>query len=95
MEIQQILQTCAEAYLRKVYEFCNQPNSHFSLTLKNTSGPIKKLLNEARIKSHATHLEGLTVIEDYERHFIRSKTMKDVDDDTRAELMKVCFNYNK
>ncbi len=60
--------------------------------MKNTSGAIKKLLNEARIKSHAAHLEELTVIEDYERRFIRSKTMKDVDENTRAELIKVSLH---
>jgi uncharacterized protein (DUF2252 family) len=93
-EIEEILRVCAETYLRQVYEFCKQSNDSFSLTLKNTSGKVKKLLNETRIKSHVAHLDSMTVIEDYDRRFIRSKMIKDVDQDLRAEIMKVNFYWN-
>ena len=88
-EIEHILHICAEAYLRQVYEFCKQPNNSFALTLKNTTGKVKELLNETRIKSHVNHLDSMTVIENYDRRFSRSKTIKDVDENLRAEITNV------
>lgn len=87
--MEEILRTCAEAYIKQVYEFCRQPNDHFALTLKNTKGKINKLLNETRIKSHVAHLDSMTSIENYDRRFNRSKTIKDVDDQTRNDILKV------
>ncbi|CAF4167200.1 unnamed protein product [Adineta steineri] len=94
-EIEQILRTCAESYLKQVDEFCQQPNNSFSLTLKNTSGAIKKILNETRIKSHVANLESMTVIEDYDRRFIRSKMIKDVDENLRQDIIKAFTSYLK
>jgi DNA repair photolyase len=92
-EIEQILRVCAESYLRQVYEFCKQPNAEFALTLKNTSGKIKKLLNETRIKSHAAHLDSMTYIENYDRKFIRTKTIKDLEEPIRTQLFAVRFTH--
>jgi uncharacterized protein (DUF2252 family) len=88
-EIEQILRTCVESYLNQVYAFCEHPDQPFALTLKNTTGKIKKTLNETRIKSHVEHLDTMTVIEDYDRRFIRSKMIKDVDDNLRAQILEV------
>ncbi|CAF1133214.1 unnamed protein product [Adineta steineri] len=95
IEIEQILRTCVESYLKQVDEFCQQPDNIFLLTLTNTTGKIKKILNETRIKSHVEHLNSMTVIEDYDRRFIRSKTIKDVDDDLRADILEAFENYVK
>ena len=92
-EIEEILRICAESYVRQVYEFCRQQNDHFALTLQNTEGKIKKLLNETRVKSHAAHLDSMTNIENYDRRFIRSKTIKDVEEPTRTELLKVRSSF--
>ena len=80
---------CVKEYLKQVHEFCEQPKDQFALTRKNTTGKIKKLLNETRIKSHVAHLDSMTAIEDYERKFTRSKNIKDVDDATRAQILQV------
>ena len=88
-EIKEILRVCAESYLRQVYEFCRQQNDHFSLTLQNTEGKIKKLLNETRVKSHVAHLDAMTNIDNYDRRFIRSKMVTDVDDSKRQEILAV------
>ena len=89
----QILQTCVDAYIRKVYDFCNEPDKKFALTFHNVTGKIKQLLNETRVKSHVSHLDAVTSIEDYDRRFIRSRVTKDVDEGTKAELMKVNRNF--
>jgi uncharacterized protein (DUF2252 family) len=92
-EIEDILRICAESYVRQVYEFCREQNDHFALTLKNTEGKVKKLLNETRVKSHAAHLDSMTKIENYDRRFIRSKTTTDVDDSTRKEILEVRLSF--
>lgn len=94
-EIEEILRVCVESYLKRVYQFCKQPNEPFALTLQNTTGKIKKLLNETRVKSHAAHLDTMTVIEDYERRFVRSKTIQDVDEQTRQNIFAAFDNYVK
>lgn len=88
-EIKQILRVCAEAYVKQIYKFCQQPNSQFALTRKNTTGEIQKLLNETRIKSHVDHLDTMTTIKDYDRRFIRSQIIKDVDDATKQDIHTV------
>ena len=89
VEIKRILRICAESYVRQVHEFCREQNDHFALTLQNTEGKIKKLLNETRVKSHVAHLDSMTNIENYDRRFIRSKTITDVAEPTRTEILKV------
>ncbi|CAF1601823.1 unnamed protein product, partial [Didymodactylos carnosus] len=94
-EIVTILTTCAEEYLKQVYEFCKKSKDQFALTLKNTSGKIKLLLNETRVKSHVAHLDTMTCIENYDRRFIRSKYTKDVDEELRAKIMDAFKMYLK
>jgi len=92
-EIKQILKVCIEEYLKQVYEFCKQSKEHFALTLKNTSGKIKTLLNETRIKSHVGLLNKLTCIENYDRKFIRSKSIQNVDKILYNQLMQAFQQY--
>ncbi|UJR16549.1 hypothetical protein I4U23_003449 [Adineta vaga] len=94
-EIQDVLRSCAESYLKKVYDFYRQANDHFSLTLQNTTGKIKKLLNETRTKDHVAHLNAMTNIENYDRKFKRSETNKDVDQKTREEILRAFHEYVK
>lgn len=88
-EIQGVLRVCAEAYVKQVYEFYRQVNDHFALTLSNTSGKVKKLLNETRVKSHVVHLDKATTIENYDRKFKRDKYCKDVDQATYDNVLAV------
>jgi uncharacterized protein (DUF2252 family) len=92
-EIEHISIVFIEEYLKQVYEFCKHSKDHFALTLRNTSGKIKKLLNETRIKSHVAHLDSMTCIENYDRRFIRSKHTQDVDDKLRDDLTRAFQKY--
>ncbi|CAM4806430.1 unnamed protein product [Rotaria magnacalcarata] len=92
-EIEHTLIVCAEEYLKQVYDFCRHEKEHFALTLQNTTGKIKKLLNETRIKCHVTHLDSMTSIENYDRKFIRSKEVKDVDASLRDDLIRAFKKY--
>jgi uncharacterized protein (DUF2252 family) len=92
-DIEQILMVCMEEYLKQVYEFCKQSKDKFALTLKNTSGKIKKLLNETRIKSHVALLNQLTCIENYDRKFIRNKFVQNVDENLYNQLISAFQEY--
>ena len=92
-EIEHILMVCVEEYLKRVYDFCRHQKNHITLTLQSTSGKIKKLLNETRLKSRMAHLDSMTSIENYERKFIRSKEMKDVDANEHDDLMRAFIKY--
>ncbi|CAF0847923.1 unnamed protein product [Adineta ricciae] len=92
-EIKQILHVCVDSYIKQVNEFCKQSKDRFALTLKNTSGQIKRLLNETRIKSHVELLNSMTCIENYNRRFIRSKYVQNVDKDLSAQLMNAFQQY--
>ena len=91
--IRQILMICIEEYLRQVYEFCRQSKDRFALTLKNTTGKIKQLLNETRIKSHVEHLNRFTTIENYDRKFIRNKYVQSVDENLYNQLLSAFQEY--
>ena len=92
-DIKQILRTCIDEYLKQIAEFCKQSNDRFALTLKTTSGKIQKLLNETRIKSHVAHLDQLTCIENYDRKFLRTKYVQDVNKVLYNQLMSAFQQY--
>lgn len=92
-DIEKILRICAEEYLKQIYEFCEQIHDRFSLTLQNTTGKIRALLNETRIKSHVTHLDRLTMIKDYDRKFVRNQFTQDVDPELHHQLMSAFQEY--
>lgn len=93
VDIEKILSVCAEEYLKQIYEFCDQVHDRFSLTLQNTSGKVRELLNETRVKSHVAHLNRLTVIEDYNRKFIRNQFTQSVDDQLHHQLTSAFQEY--
>ncbi|CAF4995840.1 unnamed protein product, partial [Rotaria sp. Silwood1] len=67
--------------------------NEFSLTLRNTSGKIKELLNKARIKTNTECLQSWTTVQDFERKVTRSKNAQDVDELLRADLMHAFKKY--
>ena len=92
-DIQHILTVCVEEYLKKVYDFCRGDKENFALTLRNTTGKIQKLLNEARLKSHTEHLNDITYIENYDRKFIRSENIQSVNNDLHDQLTRAFKKY--
>lgn len=92
-KIRRIIHTCVEAYVQQVEAFCRQKNDHFALTLKNTSGKIKELLNKTRVKSHVELLDSMTYIENFDRRFKRDKYTSDVTKEVHGQLMTAFQTY--
>jgi len=64
-----------------------------TITSENTKGSINKLLKQSRLGSKETHLDTMTVIENFERKFIRSKNIKDVDDQLHHQIILAFQDY--
>lgn len=82
--------------MKQIYEYCHESEGHHkAITSDNTQGPVKKLLLESRLGSKETHLNTMTMIENFERKFIRSKNAKDVDDQLHRQIIKAFEDYLK
>jgi uncharacterized protein (DUF2252 family) len=93
-KIANIIRALVRAYLAQIDEFCRAPDSPFmAITSENTTGPVNKLLKEARLGSKEAHLNTITVVENYERKFIRSSSTKNVDDQLRHEILFAFQEY--
>ncbi|UJR21599.1 hypothetical protein I4U23_024681 [Adineta vaga] len=93
-KIVKIISCLVRAYITQIYEYCNSPEEHhMAITSENTRGPVNQLLKESRLGSKEAHLDKMTVVENFERKFIRSKNMKDVDDQLRHQIILAFQDY--
>ncbi|CAF0973172.1 unnamed protein product [Rotaria sp. Silwood1] len=93
-KIAQLIRCLVSSYLKQVYEYCQTPNQrHVAITSENTSGTVNKLLKESRLGSKEDHLNKMTKIENFERKFIRSKNIKDVDEQLRNQIVQAFQEY--
>lgn len=93
-KIAKIISCVVRSYLQQVYEYCHaSKNHHMAITSENTEGPVNKLLKESRLGSKEAHLDKMTIVENFERKFIRSKDMKDIDDQTRHQIILAFQEY--
>jgi hypothetical protein len=66
-----------------------------AITSANTRGPVNNLLKESRLGSKEENLDKTTVVENFERKFIRSKGTKDVDDQLCNQILQAFQDYLK
>jgi uncharacterized protein (DUF2252 family) len=93
-KIEKVISCLVRSYLAQIYEFCQTPEPHtLVISTENTRGPINKLLKETRLGSKEAHLDTMTIIQDYERKFIRTEIVKDVDDQLRHQLLIAFQDY--
>ena len=93
-KIAKILCCVIRAYLKQIYEYCNSPEEHhMAITAANTRGPVNNLLKESRLGSKEDHLNKMTIVENFERKFIRSKNTKDVDEQLAHQIVKAFQDY--
>ena len=93
-KIARVLECLLRAYLDQIDVYCRSNDSYYmAITSENTEGAVNKLLKESRLGSKEAHLNSMTTIENYERKFCRSKTVKDVDDQTREQVLAAFDRY--
>lgn len=93
-KIEKILTSLVRAYVAQIHQYCKEPAHHpVPISSENTRGAVNLLLKESRLGSKEAHLNKMTVIENYERKFIRSDVVKDVDDELRHHLLVAFQEY--
>jgi len=93
-KIAKIISVLIRSYLSQIQEYCNSSERyHMGLTSENTRGPVNNLLKESRLGSKEAHLDTMTVVDNFERKFIRSKTVTDVDDQLRHQIILAFQDY--
>ena len=93
-KIAKIIGFLVQSYLMQIHALCRaHDSSHVSITSENTRGSVNKLLKESRLGSKEAHLDTMTVVENYERKFLRSDTMRDVDDQLRHDVLLAYQDY--
>ncbi|CAF4264348.1 unnamed protein product, partial [Rotaria sordida] len=93
-KIAQLIRCLVSSYLKQIYEYCNsREKRHMTITSENTHGPVNILLKESRLGSREAHLNTMTVVENFERKFIRSKDVKDVDEQLRNQILQAFQGY--
>ena len=95
-EISQVIQTCVQSYARQVADFAEDEQSKgFALTLDNTTGKVREVLLEARLRSRIGLLEMVTEVKDYDRQFKMGKINIPVDRRTRRKVESAFKRYLK
>lgn len=93
-KIEKILDCVLRSYLKEIYAYCQSPEKRYEpICSENTTGHVNLLLKESRLGSNEENLDKMTYIENYERKFIRSNTITDVDDVTRHQILVAFQEY--
>ena len=93
-KIEKMITDLVRAYVAEIHQCCKESEKNLlPISSENTRGPVNHLLKESRLGSKEAHLNKMTVIENYERRFIRSDVVKDVDDELRHELLVAFQEY--
>lgn len=94
VKIEKIITGVVRSYVAQIHAYCKSPEKHeIPISSENTTGPVNLLIKESRLGSREVHLDKMTVVENYERRFIRSDAIKDVDDQLRHQLLLAFQEY--
>lgn len=95
-EIQQIISQLMGSYAKQVTVFIEgEDSSDFALTLDNTSGKLKEVLLEARLRSRLGMLDNFTEIKNYDRSFRLGKYNFAINKRTRRKVESAFRRYLK
>ena len=95
-EIQQVINACMKSYAQQVADFAEDRHTkEFALTLDNTTGKLKEVLLEARLRSRIDLLNMVTEIKDYERRLKIGKINMTINKRTRKKLETAFKRYLK
>jgi uncharacterized protein (DUF2252 family) len=93
-EIAEMIQTVARSYAAQVTTFATEAHTQgFALTLANTEGKLLEILQQARLKTRVALLDGVSVIESYDRRFRVGGDVGELDSPTRAAVQAAFDRY--
>lgn len=91
-EIDTVVRSCVRSYVEQIAKFSeSESTSGFALTLNNTSGKVRDLLLEARLKSRVAFLDKFSKIEGHDRSLRTNSGAIHLADD-RRDLIDASFH---
>ncbi|GLZ80778.1 hypothetical protein Afil01_55850 [Actinorhabdospora filicis] len=92
-DISVLVRRFAAAYLREIRVIAAKGDDAIGeLTLANTDGPLKRVLQEARLNTRTAMLDRQTTIDDYDRRFSVFEGVYEVDDATRSRVLDAFYD---
>jgi uncharacterized protein (DUF2252 family) len=92
--ISELVGTFARGYLTELRALAAGGDDAIgSITLDNSAGVLRRVLQEARLNTRVDMLAGQTVIDDYERRFALGDGVYDVDEATAATVLAAFDDY--
>jgi uncharacterized protein (DUF2252 family) len=92
--IAEMIETYGRAYTDQVETFHHgEEDEEFRLTLENTDGALKEVLQEARLQTRWHMLEKSTRVEGHDRMFKEDSSARRLDDEEREEVLAAYSNY--
>jgi uncharacterized protein (DUF2252 family) len=92
--IEKMIETYGQAYLDQVEHFHHgEEDDEFRLTLENTEGALRDVLQEARLQTRWHMLEKATHVEGHDRVFKESSSARRLDDDEREAVLAAYSDY--
>ncbi len=93
-EIRGFIRGYLHAYVDQVGHYVDDPtDDSFALRLDNTEGPVNQVLRRARVSTRVALLESLTTVEDYERSFRRTSSVRDLPRKERSKVESAFRRY--
>jgi uncharacterized protein (DUF2252 family) len=92
--ISELVTTYLRSYLDQVHHFVASDRDHeWALRLDTARGAVRAALLEAQLSTRGDLLDQVTVVEDYERRFRDSPTVRRLPDDERAAVEQAYRRY--
>jgi uncharacterized protein (DUF2252 family) len=92
--VRSLIDRYANAYADQVHAFTTgEGDSDFRLTLENTEGAVKEVLENARMQTRVELLEHMTHLRGAERCFSEGPGVRKLDDDEREEVLAAYEKY--
>lgn len=93
-DIAHLIETYLRGYLDQVHEFVDSDRDHeWSLRLDTAHGAVRDALLAAQLCTRVGLLERATMVEDHQRRFRRTATVRDLDDAERDVVVAAYATY--
>ncbi|MBC7373876.1 MAG: DUF2252 domain-containing protein [Frankiales bacterium] len=93
-DITDLVQIYVRAYLDQVQQFVDSDRDHeWSLRLVTATGPVRDALLRAQLATRVDLLDGVTVVDDYQRRFAGGPGVRRLDDAERSRVEQAYAAY--
>jgi uncharacterized protein (DUF2252 family) len=91
--ITELVSACVGAYVAELRTLVERPDEASPLTVDTTTGALQDVLQQARLRTRVALLDGLSVIERYDRRFKELDGVSRIDEATLAKVAEAFERY--